>query len=786
MNLGVRSSVWTHVPVPQLQFMKNLCRLIRIVVAVLPFSMGAASTVEVVKAGAGSYLRGLPEGAKGPPSIIYKTEEVRGPMPSNDWWSSLAWVPLSDVMYAHPLALKAVEGGLRVYYPGANITANNAAIFGFMPGGGDDLVLGHSAIEKFSEARVAGWSDWFVTAQMGDKASGMRLTFGHGSPFVFAEFAGGEPVVSFTKAPELISGSATDPVLCVRMGKRLYGLFAPTGSTWTGLGTTRLAAKTGGKSYFSLAILPDEKPGTLALFRRHAHVHVTDTKVAWAYDEKRAAIGTAFSFTSKTHEGAEQGTLFALYPHQWRAADAGLTGHSYQSVRGPMKLARGTAFSTTMALPAALPSLPLTPGTDLPKLRELLAADLSGKPQLTGDTYWLGKQLGKWATMLPLAEFAGDKAAAAECDARIRAGLENFLTATNAHGLPKGRSDGVFAYEPAWGTLIGYPASYGSDDQLNDHHFHYGYFLRAAGEIARRDPAWAAKWRDMLQLLVRDVVSPDRSDAMFPFLRCFDPYAGHSWASGHAKFADGNNNESSSEAVNAWFGLLLLGEATGDKVTRDLGAWLFTTEIAAIEDYWFDVRRELFPTNYPPSVVTMVWGGKGANGTWFSANPEAVHGINFLPITGGSLHLGRWPDYVRRNYSALLKENLEADVKEAAKKGLPAPTHDGSAFDSWSDILWMYRALSDPADARRMWDARPATLKPDSGNSLAQTYAWITAMGDLGEVDRTVAAAAPFAAVFTKAGKRTHVAWNMGPAPRVVVFTDGVKVDCAAHSVAWR
>ena len=33
-----------------------------------------------------------------------------------------------------------------------------------------------------------------------------------------------------------------------------------------------------------------------------------------------------------------------------------------------------------------------------------------------------------------------------------------------------------FAYDDVWGTLIGYPASYGSDTELNDHHFHYGYF----------------------------------------------------------------------------------------------------------------------------------------------------------------------------------------------------------------------------------------------------------------------------------------------------------------------
>ena len=759
----------------------------------LPFSvlcgvtMLAASVIlpaaEVVKAGAGSYLQGLPDGAKGPPAVIYKTDDVRGAMPTNDWWSSLAWVPLSDSMFPHPLAVQAVEGGLRVWYPGAAIAASNAAIMG---GGGEDIVLGHSSVEKFSEARVAGWSDWFVSARMGDKARGMKLTFGHGSPFVFAEYAGGEPVVTLSKDAKVFAGSEKDAALGVRIGAKVYGLFAPSGSTWSGIGTTKLEAKTNGKTYFTLALLPDDKPETLEMFRKHAYAHVTDSKVSWSYDEKTATVKTTFEFKTHPFEGSDNGTIFALYPHQWRDADAAYTGQSYNSVRGAMKIASGLKFSTNAKLPSVLPSMPLTAGVDKAKLREFLASDLGGKPQLTGDTYWLGKQLGKWATMLPLAEQAGDAASVAECDKRIRTAMENFFTATDATGAAKGKGAGVFAYDPNWGTLIGYPASFGSDDQLNDHHFHYGYFFRAAGELARRDPAWAAKWGEMLKLLVRDVVSPDRDDKMFPFLRCIDPYAGHSWASGHAKFGDGNNNESSSEAANAWFGLLLLGEATGDKTIRDLGAWLYTTEISAIEDYWFDVRGDLRPASYTPSVVTMVWGGKGANGTWFSGNPEAVHGINYLPVTGASLYLGRWPDYARKNYAALLKENLEADIKEAAKKGKPAPTHDGSAFDQWAEIMWMYRALTDAADAQKMWDARPAIFKPEAGNSLAQTYAWITALHDLGEVDRTVTADAPFAAVFTKNGKRTHVAWNVGATALTITFSDETKVDCPAGSMGMK
>jgi len=62
-------------------------------------------------------------------------------------------------------------------------------------------------------------------------------------------------------------------------------------------------------------------------------------------------------------------------------------------------------------------------------------------------------------------------------------------------------------------------------------------------------------------------------DPRFPFLAQLRiPYAGHSWACGHARFGDGNNQESSSEAMNAWCGLILWGTATGDTALRDLGS----------------------------------------------------------------------------------------------------------------------------------------------------------------------------------------------------------------------
>ena len=179
-------------------------RLPSIALAIALNLVPAVRAADVVPVGPGSYSTQLPEGAKAPPAEIFRTANVPGPMPTNDWWSSLAWVPLSDVMYPHPLAVRAIASGLRVYFPGGNLTANKSAIFGFMAGETDDFTIGHSAVEKFAEARVDGFSHWFVDALFADGAKTLRTSFGHGSPFVFVKIAGGNPTLRFGKeAPKV-------------------------------------------------------------------------------------------------------------------------------------------------------------------------------------------------------------------------------------------------------------------------------------------------------------------------------------------------------------------------------------------------------------------------------------------------------------------------------------------------------------------------------------------------------------------------------------------------------
>ena len=269
----------------------------------------------------------------------------------------------------------------------------------------------------------------------------------------------------------------------------------------------------------------------------------------------------------------------------------------------------------------------------------------------------------------------------------------------------------------------------------------------------------------MVNLLISDTANGDRQDKRFPFLRNFDPYAGHSWASGHARFGDGNNNESSSEAMNAWAGIILWGQATGNTAVRDLGIYQYTTEMNAINDYWFDVNGEHQDPNFTRSTASMIWGGKTVgDGVWWTANPEEVHGINWLPITGASLYLTQYPAYTGTNYTTMVTEN------------------GGTSFDVWEDLIYMYRAISNVDDAKAKFSAKAAAMIPEAGNSKANAYHWIYNLDALGNEDRTVTANYPVYAVFNKEGVKTYLVYNMTNEELTVTFSDGHTETAAAHS----
>src|SRR5690625_1705615 len=94
-----------------------------------------AKTTNITTIGQGSYSNVFPnidfdkigdEGYAGqqgePPSAIYRTDNVTGPMQTNTWWGSLAVEQFSMTQYPLPFSVKHESDGLNVFHNSPNQT----------------------------------------------------------------------------------------------------------------------------------------------------------------------------------------------------------------------------------------------------------------------------------------------------------------------------------------------------------------------------------------------------------------------------------------------------------------------------------------------------------------------------------------------------------------------------------------------------------------------------------------------------------------------------------------
>ena len=695
----------------------------------------------------GGYTTVRPDICKPLQTTIYKTDAFRNATPTNQWWSSLVWEKHSQNMFPHPMGLVFCDAGVSIAYPGAALVSSKDAIMGGGVSSDGDIVIGNSAIENAETTRLDSNSDWFITAQQQTGDATLRMTVGHGSPFVFCRISGGNPRLTFAHAPNVYK-RISEEVIGLTVRGNHYGIFGANGSKWRNDGT-RTWVNENDAGYFSVALLPDSKAATLKKFANVAHNHVTDTRVQYEVEEGHLITDYIFRCEDLDRDGNE-GTVFATYPHQWKYLVTPITDLTYKSVRGEMRVGLGNSFRTRVPLQGVLPMLPVDDRADPKPVIGYLKQEAARPRPKTADTYWEGKHLGKLASLAGIAEQMGQPRLEERFVNEMRERLEDWFVAS------PGETEGLFYYNENWGTLIGSPASYGSDMDLNDHHFHYGYFIRAAAEVARRDPKWGATWEKMVNLVVRDIASTVDEEKLFPRLRCFDVYAGHSWASGHAKFGDGNNQESSSEAINAWYGMMLWGAATGNDKLRDAGMYLYNTERIAVEEYWFDVSSTNFPADFPEVALGMVWGGKGAFATWFSPDIDCIHGINWLPFTPASIYMGRHPNYVKRNFDRITEKR-----------------ENGNNYNNgWGDLVLMFGGLQDPSLGLSHLKQKPE-CKIEDGNTHAFMCHWLQALDRYGRNQPKVTSNHPFVNVYIKDSKTTYAAYNFEQSPKRVTFSDG-------------
>lgn len=720
------------------------------------------SIAQSVSVGAGSYSTSLPSGEIGPQNfqgqnILPKVSSgFQQRVQTNDFWSSLIFPffgnPHSGKLIAHPLAMQAKNTGLELSYTSQHVLATAAPGTDYLYPYVGQMIVGVSGLDA-PEATTYSYSDWTVTAEWIDGNKTMYATLGHGLPFVYFEINGGDAAITFLSSPSVWYNQ--NGVLGVTVDGRHYGIFAPTGSIWNTNGT--FTSELNGKDYLSVALLPDNSISTLELYTKRAYAFVTNSFVEWNYNESTSEVTSTYNYVTTLKDSADGNlneTISALYRHQYLHLNETslLTDFRYASSRGEMIVITGNKFSTSTKFQGVLPALP-DAGNYNPDILKSLIAEVAKESLNPGPSYENGKAMARFANLVHIADQMGMVNERDYFLNALKTRLEDWFTVGGEQ---------EYSYNADWDVLTGYPSGFGADNQINDHHFHMSYAIVSAATIAKYDPSWATQdqWGGMVNLLIRDANNWNRNDELFPFLRSFDIYAGHSWAAGHGDFAEGNNQESSSESMNFASAVILWGEITGQTEIRDMGIFLYTTETTAVEQYWFDVDEVVFPTDYPHVAIGMVWGSKGVHATWFGGDPEFVHGINLLPITSGSLYLGRHPEYVVQNYNEVVEER-------------------GGQPNKWKDIFWQYLALGDADQALAYYLSDP-NYEAFDGESKAHTMHWMYNIKRMGKVDTTITADIPTYAVFRKGEHNTYVAFNAQTTDRLVSFSDGYSLNVPA------
>ncbi|MGB3180641.1 MAG: glycosyl hydrolase [Cyclobacteriaceae bacterium] len=717
---------------------------------------------QIVPAGSGSYTRTYPgadeAGRNGfPPGQPQVSGEAADkPVPTNDWWSKLLQENHAGNLFNYPLTMKTTNAGL---------------VTTFIPWGVIDdqepIVTGVSGLNA-GQTTVSGYSDWTVTMDWDSK---FNATSGIGMPFVYFEKGAAEVATVTVNLGTVTVDNEMILVTDARNGAD-FAIYAPTGSTWTQQGAV-YTSDLNGQNYWSLAMLPQENTNPEAIaqaYKKYAYVFPASTTTSYTYDEASATVTTDFEVITDIKEGTASDMLFGLLPHQWAHLAEGSPrpeGYSYTSVRGELKMLEGNTFSVENRFFGILPTLPnlanYSEGFDLSDLSKKVRLLENESLATWTDSYNEGQVMNRLIQTARIADKMGETEARDKMIATIKERLEDWLTAEASEVAF------LFYYNADWTAMIGYPAGHGQDNNINDHHFHWGYFIHAAAFMEQYEPGWASEWGDMVNLLVRDAAADTRDDDLFPFLRNFSPYAGHSWANGFASFPQGNDQESTSESMQFNSSLIHWGSVTGNQEIRDLGIYLYTTEQSAVEEYWFDVHDRIFADNQQYALVSRLWGNSYDNGTFWTNDIEASYGIELYPIHGGSMYLGQNIGYA---------EGLWAEIEQ--NTGI---LNNDDNVNLWHDTMWKFLAFTDPEKAIDLYNSYP-DRNMKFGVSDAQTYYWLHAMNAMGQLDTTITADHPLAVVFNKDGELTYTAHNYSSAPITVAFSDGFTLAVPAQSMA--
>ena len=685
-----------------------------------PFLARAQTPVSV---GQGSYASSIPgsENVATDNKPIYRIGSTDEPVPTNDWWTPLIlqdmYGPAEYHLWAHPIDFTVNRSGLGLHFATEWSGGQDINKQMVIPA---PVVIGGEGFSPSSEA-VKSWGDWTVNFRLQESGSEyVDVTIGHGLPFAWLEYNGiGTAQVTTDGGKSAFNDNGSQqgfPFTGDHFGftwqGRNYGVFAPAGTEFSENGGTINARFSGQARYLVVAAMPNAE--SLSLFYRHAYALPRTSTVSWNYNEGAGKVSTTWSLDTDVLQGADNGVLQGFLPHHVKYTETsfGLTGVEYLSARGQVRCATGNDFRITYDYDGALTHLPApeaVPGKDNPYNAGQMSSYLSDFSNATIDldpsnTYNSGKILTKFARFITTADVLNDPNQSVYQD-KLRTALADWFTYT------PGETFTYYAYMPNFKALLGFNTGYGSE-LFNDHHFHYGYHVYAAAVLGMQDPSFIEEYGEFATLVAKEYANWDRSDKRFPVFRNFDPWEGHSWANGGYGMNPpiGNNQESTSEAMMSWTGLIHLGQATGNRDMLAAGAFGFVTEAAATNEYWFDRDDENLPPGFgPEGKIACILGGANIEyQTFFGLNPIYVHGIQYIPVMPSSYYLMQHGKFeaAQTEFNYLRTRSVAQGYGDIGEWGT-----------EWNNIALRYASLFDPE-----WSVRNLSALGDDAGEAGLSY----------------------------------------------------------------
>ncbi|XP_009767363.1 glucan endo-1,3-beta-D-glucosidase-like [Nicotiana tabacum] len=636
------------------------------------------------------------------PADYFSSQLLSTPLPTNSFFQNFVLKNGDTPEYIQPYLIRSANSSVSLSYPSQNITSALIEQI-FRP----DLTI--SAFKNPNPTQhhiISSYSDLSVTLDL--TSSNLRFFLVRGSPYLtFAVSRNTSISISTVHPIRKLSCDSSLTKYTIRLRNR---------QTWILYASSPIHLTHNVSSIISNGFSGVIRIALLANSDRQCE-KILD-QYSSAYPVSGSATLRPFGLSYKWDVKGKGKLLMLAHPLHRRllsTADSSVTildDFKYRSMDGELVGVVGNSWELeTDSIPVSWHSVKGLNKKSNPEIIRALGKDvktLNASNISTTSSYFYGKLIARAARLALIAEEVSYPKITPVVVQYLKDTIEPWLNGTfGANG---------FFYDRKWGGLV---TKQGLNDTTgdfgfgiyNDHHFHLGYFVYGISVLTKFDPAWGKQYKKQAYALVEDYTNLGlKQNRHYTRVRCFDFWKLHSWAAGLNEFPFGRNQESTSEAINAYYSAALMGFAYGDSDLVSIGSTLTAFETLSAQTWWHVKGDNRI---YAPSfvkknkVVGILWSRKRDSILWFApAERKDIRlGIQVLPLLPITEVVFSDVDYVKE----LVKWALTSVPKNRTEEGWKGFVYALEAIYRKKQALKKVRDLSNH----------------DDGNSLSNLLWWI-------------------------------------------------------------